>query len=39
VTDSMAKWMQARELLDKDPDANLDDLIGLQFQYEADRDL
>lgn len=31
-----AKWMQARERLDQDPDANLDDLI-LQFSHEADR--
>ena len=32
-----AKWMAARERLDKDPDANLDDLIGLQSSHEADR--
>jgi hypothetical protein len=31
-----AQWMQARERLDKDADANLDDLI---FQYLSDRDL
>lgn len=31
-----AKWMAARERLDKDPDANLDDLI-LQFSHAADR--
>lgn len=39
ITSSTAKWMQARERLEKDADADLDDLIGLQFQYPADRDL
>jgi hypothetical protein len=36
---SRAKFMQARERLRKDADAELDDLIGPQFQYASDRDL
>jgi hypothetical protein len=39
VADWTANWMQARERLDKDTEADLDDLIGSQFQYESDRDL
>jgi hypothetical protein len=39
VAHSTAKWMQARERLVKDADANVDDLIGMQFQYASDRDL
>jgi hypothetical protein len=37
VGDAQAKWLQARERLVKDVDANVDDLIGPQFQYESDR--
>jgi hypothetical protein len=38
---STAKWRQARERLDKDADAELDDQIGTgpTIQYEADREL
>jgi hypothetical protein len=39
VEGSAADWQQARERLFKDADAELDDLIGPQFQYESDRDL
>jgi hypothetical protein len=34
-----ANWIAARERLSEDADADLDDLIALQFQYESDRDL
>ncbi len=34
-----AAWMQARERLIRDVDANVDGLIGMQFQYESDRGL
>jgi hypothetical protein len=39
VANWTAKWMQARERLDKDAEADLDDLISPQLQYESDRDL
>ena len=33
-------WMKARERLDKDPDADIDDLIGVtELQYPADANL
>ena len=37
--DAHQKWAQARERLVNDVDANVDDLIGTQFQYESDRGL
>jgi hypothetical protein len=37
VADFTAKWMNARERLIKDADANVDDLIDMQFRYESDR--
>jgi hypothetical protein len=39
VGEATAKWMLARERLLSDADANLDDLTGMQFQYESDRHL
>ena len=39
VAEWTAKWLKARERLAEDADADLDDLIGMQFQYESDRDL
>jgi hypothetical protein len=39
VGNSTARWMQARERLTQDVDAELDDLLGPQFQYPEDRDL
>jgi hypothetical protein len=39
VEDSTSNWLQARNRLTADVDAELDDLIGPQFQYASDRDL
>ena len=39
VEESMANWVQARDRLSQDADAELEDLISPHFQYESDRDL
>jgi hypothetical protein len=40
IEEAKDNWMRARERLAKDPNAEIDDLVGAPaFQYEADKHL